>query len=563
MADESGKPRWSRRRKVLVGVLGLLLLALAGHGYWGYSNGRELARGIEALRAAGEPTTAGELGRADVPQDLNAVPLLRAAARSIDRESEAWKALDGGWWPLGAGTRLPLPPTERAIGQAVVDENQAAFPLAAEAAKRTGVDWGIDYSPGMFTLLPDLNEQRSLAVLLEAAALLAHQDGDDARALAYLDQLAFVGRAVGEQHTLVSSLVGQGIAELHAGAVGEVARGLKVDDADPRAVPAAQVRRAIDALLDDEPLRQSRLRALRGERVMQQHTVGALLDGTLSLTDMGGMRARAGGESSGPRGLPYLMSPVLKADAILMLKYMTRAIAAAEDARDWPAFRAHYPDGMGPPGIPWRHPFSNMLLGSLERSSEVYYRLLNHRRLAATALAVRLYAVDHDGRLPASLGELVPAYLAKVPVDGVAGGDKPIGYVADPDRPRLYHVGPNGADDGGRELDPSASRSDVERLSDEVMHLKPHPRPDPPRPSEEDDEMPPEDYQQLEGEAEEPAPGDEGRMPGDDADAAGAEVEASTQPGSGEEEQAVPPAGDKGDAGDAGDEGEQGLPGPE
>ena len=73
---------------------------------------------------------------------------------------------------------------------------------------------------------------------------------------------------------------------------------------------------------------------------------------------------------------------------------------------------------------------------------------LTHRRLAAAALAVRWYAVEHDGRLPASLEELVPRYLPAVPLDPMAKG-RPLGYSPDPARPMVYSVGENGIDNGG------------------------------------------------------------------------------------------------------------------
>jgi hypothetical protein len=65
------------------------------------------------------------------------------------------------------------------------------------------------------------------------------------------------------------------------------------------------------------------------------------------------------------------------------------------------------------------------------------------RRVAAIALAIRLYRADHL-RWPSSLRELVPAYLREVPADPFSPG-APIGYVvrkgAAPggqDRPLLY-----------------------------------------------------------------------------------------------------------------------------
>ena len=95
--------------------------------------------------------------------------------------------------------------------------------------------------------------------------------------------------------------------------------------------------------------------------------------------------------------------------------------------------------------------------------------------MAAVALAVALYRAGHDGRLPRRSTNW-PDYLPAVPLDPIAGGGKPLGYVPDPHRPRVDHVGTNRIDDGGRPIDPSASRSENDRLRHEVLDLVRQPR---------------------------------------------------------------------------------------
>ena len=51
--------------------------------------------------------------------------------------------------------------------------------------------------------------------------------------------------------------------------------------------------------------------------------------------------------------------------------------------------------------------------------------------MAAVALAIRLYRADHGGAWPASLGELVPAYLPAIPIDPLASNGSPLHYVQD------------------------------------------------------------------------------------------------------------------------------------
>ena len=68
--------------------------------------------------------------------------------------------------------------------------------------------------------------------------------------------------------------------------------------------------------------------------------------------------------------------------------------------------------------------------------------------MAASALAIRLYEVDNGSR-PETLDDLVPDYVATVPLDPFSDSDDPLRYVPVADPAILYSVGLNGVDDGG------------------------------------------------------------------------------------------------------------------
>ena len=63
-------------------------------------------------------------------------------------------------------------------------------------------------------------------------------------------------------------------------------------------------------------------------------------------------------------------------------------------------------------------------------------------------IAVRAYAAEH-GELPATLAELVPAYLPQVPLDGYDGA--PLRYSRE--KKLVWSVGDDLRDDGGRAPD--------------------------------------------------------------------------------------------------------------
>lgn len=87
------------------------------------------------------------------------------------------------------------------------------------------------------------------------------------------------------------------------------------------------------------------------------------------------------------------------------------------------------------------------------------------------ALAVEEYRAD-AGKYPATLGDLVPKYLAALPDDLYAGG--PLTYRPTDAGYRLYSVGPNGRDDKGLRRDEEGGLT-----GDDLTFVIPPPPPPP------------------------------------------------------------------------------------
>jgi hypothetical protein len=83
--------------------------------------------------------------------------------------------------------------------------------------------------------------------------------------------------------------------------------------------------------------------------------------------------------------------------------------------------------------------------------------MLTTARAAAVALALRLYAAEHGGETPATLGELVPRYLKAVPADPFAADGRPLRYVRG-EQTVVYSVSEDGVDDGGDAAMPAGQR---------------------------------------------------------------------------------------------------------
>jgi len=140
-------------------------------------------------------------------------------------------------------------------------------------------------------------------------------------------------------------------------------------------------------------------------------------------------------------------------DGKLVLSHMNDLIDAAKVARHWPGFKATGAE-LDIPDAVRRHPLAHLpaflLSPAYGRAVAEHFETDTAAHLAATALAIRLYAAEHHGHLPASLSELVPRYLPEAPVDSMTPG-RALQYLADVAEPVIYSVGSDGIDHGGSE----------------------------------------------------------------------------------------------------------------
>jgi hypothetical protein len=91
-----------------------------------------------------------------------------------------------------------------------------------------------------------------------------------------------------------------------------------------------------------------------------------------------------------------------------------------------------------------------LLLPAVQKVQMAHDRSEQTYRNLEVAFALAAYRAD-NGRYPAKLADLAPAYLASVPDDLFAG--KPLIYKPSEKGYLFYSVGPNGKDDEGRWYD--------------------------------------------------------------------------------------------------------------
>ena len=101
-------------------------------------------------------------------------------------------------------------------------------------------------------------------------------------------------------------------------------------------------------------------------------------------------------------------------------------------------------------------PYSDILVGLIERAHINEARGVLGDRTLMLQLALRAYKLE-NGVYPPTLKSLVPNYLSAVPADPFGGGE-PLHYKLNGKNYVLWSIGPDGVDDDGKPIPPSASR---------------------------------------------------------------------------------------------------------
>jgi hypothetical protein len=451
MGESGRRTRWLRRIGIF--IAGVVVLLMIAHIWWGHHMAGVIAARIEALHAAGEPILPADFETAAPGNDPgNSAPDIEAAIQLVDPNASGLKAWDALRDPIA----LPLRDKERVAMQAQVLTLGPAMTRLEVARDKPRLLRTIQID-GLMILqrMPELNPLRALANGLNSAALLEHEQGDDAAAITHLRDVMLLSRYCSAYPNLIAYLVGVGCATAACDKIEIIAPDLRLDSP----AGASLARMLIDELMDDAQMRAALRLAFRSERMQSLEYFQQWADGKVS----------------SPIANGRLLRPLILRNAAVLMDYQAtfigmvdqpdlrqiRSIAAADEPRG-------YVNRL------------SMMMAPSARVFETHFKLRTDAHLAAAALAIRWYAGEHEGRLPASLDELVPKYLARVPEDPFSPTGSALGYRPIGDQPILYSVGVDAIDAGGSEA-PVDRRHEVSswNMVDRVLHLKRQPRPAP------------------------------------------------------------------------------------
>ena len=377
---------------------------------------------IALRRGRGERVLKDDFRHPSIPDSINAAHFINEAGKSLQVSQDDW----GVVWNASPEGRLASSELEKL--SRILQSNRAVLENVHRARACPEVDWQIDLSPtpviGQVSL-PSTKESRDISELLTRDIQIKHQLGDDAGAIESLRDFTALSRAVDHQCMLVTHFLSMGVLMMAMDRCRDISGGLEIAGAGGagHAATRQQVNDLIAELLDDRPQQAAIVECWQEERM------GAI-DSALFLANSAYGFQRATFYS--------------EADWVL---HDAESMFAASRAPNWSTSQTIL-KRTPVPVTSSSHPVAALLTSSWRKAPKMDLCSQGDRRSAAILLAIRLYAVDHDGQLPPSLGVLAPDYVKSLPPDPFAGDGATFRYRAAPPAV-LYSVGEDGVDGGG------------------------------------------------------------------------------------------------------------------
>ncbi len=207
---------------------------------------------------------------------------------------------------------------------------------------------------------------------------------------------------------------------------------------------AAHLRAYLNDLLDESDFDSGRVCAMEGERMLSLDMLPRQAEVWLP-----------GATGRMPRAIMWALQPMFARKFMRHTAYYT-AYGRALNCPNVPACRAilltvpmiDY-DSQAPIEQAARLVYASGAVSFHPYADDGRFRYLADRRATAIVVALRLFALDHDGSLPDQLSELIPKYVTTLPADPMRADGRTFGYLPRAKPPILYSVGNDGKDDGG------------------------------------------------------------------------------------------------------------------
>jgi hypothetical protein len=416
---------------------------------------QQLQREIALHRARGEPVILQDFISSSVPDDLNAtIPIRRVAAVARLNADDDRRLDDIFPYRANAPTAADV-----ATVAEIIRPRQVVFQAMADARARSLVSWNIHWGARARDVdAKYLNDIRAVAITLSYGAWVHHQQMNDARAALDVLDLIYLARLTDAGGTSVSHCVS--LATLRSATERSRMSALTLQVQSP---------------IVDGPQASAATRATTRQQVVEliawmldESSREIALDRSCYVYRMELLDAAQGFAEEFP-----IFNGDIDRAALATLRQF--------DALQGACRASSYPEALGVLRSPNDRPASpgillgmNPFLPNSESHCLREFRVLTERRVAATALALRLYALDHVDKLPSTLNALVPTYLPSIPADPFAPDGRALSYRPAP-RPALYSVNQDGIDDNMDDTPIEGDGYNEWDARDAVFYLVPDP----------------------------------------------------------------------------------------
>jgi hypothetical protein len=419
---------------IVFGFFGTVVLALAVVNWRGES---ALEKQVAAIRAKGEPITPNELS-----QRFPAPPKENNAAETYVKAGGTLKEALGDRDYRARLTKISDAPTQERFAEELhqwmegyLAEHADALGILHAAARNPAVRYDLQLGRGFDAPLPNLLQLRGSAQLLQWEAYVAAENGDSARAAEAVVAALAMDRPMRAAPILIMQMMRQALRAMACTTIKRVLATAAFSDEQ-----LAQLQAALAGTDDPEAMAN----AFIGERASG---LSALDRPQLLLPQIQQADNWFPGAASLASGLVRL-SLTASGDRERYLKYMTEMIDAS---------RRPVPEALDlmesmRKELSSRHSFipglAEMIIPNLTRCETQAARGDALLLGAQAALALERFRLA-NGRPPAQIAELSPAFLPAVPRDPFDG--QPLRYRADEQGYAFYSIGENRKDDGGED----------------------------------------------------------------------------------------------------------------
>lgn len=425
-------------------LLLLMLLAFCGAQFLVR---RQVQAELDKIRAADEPVTTAELEvYYALPAEVgDATTLWMAAAEVLATPASEADARDLPWldaWPHPP-TPVGAPWPQQEIAEGFLEKYAEPLKKTRDAAAMGGLArYPTRFSDGLSMALNSQRDLRYVSSLLNLEYEVAIRRGNTVTACDSVHTMFALGRSLEKEPLMVSQLMRLAKDNMALGRLEQL-----LMTADVPADCLLQIDKDLAAIDYFEAFR----RAMVGERVVGIETFA---------------NPKVLG-SEAPTAVAWAVFG--QADFAVYLQLMDELVAASA-ARNRSALigaAQHAHQRVTEASGNWRYRVTKTLLPSLQAFIDAIGRGTARKDVGRMAIAAELYRRKH-GRWPGSLDDLVPDFAPQVPTDPFSG--LPIRLTISDDGCRIYSVGSDGIDHGGRVEEPGSPGDILCRLLNREPH---------------------------------------------------------------------------------------------